>query len=178
MLDVSGIINRIYRVYPLWSDIQSYISKQYDPAINQPLALSGSLFIVSAWTAFAYENYITGLLSFILSLTSVNYHLDHNPVSYVCDQIALFSVVIRSFFDGYSGGLHGLIIFFAINTYNWMVYFSPIGLSLASNSDRSVANPWHMSIHLFAILAIIVQQYCIANYSSPILDNDSSLSVL
>ena len=187
MLDVSDIINRIYRVYPTWSDIQSYISKQYDPAINQPLAFTGSLFLVSAWTAFAHENLITALLSFLLSLTSVYYHLDHNPVSYVCDQIALFSVVIRSFFDGYRGGFHGLTIFFTINTYNWIAYFSPIATSFAAHPDRIMSNPWHMSIHIFAVLGIIAQQYCI-DYSSethdyskqisPILVNDSSLSVL
>ena len=166
-MDVSDIMCRIHSIYPSGSDIYTYLSKRYDPAINQPLAFTGSLFIVSAWTAFAYENYITGLLSFILSLTSVNYHLDHNPVSYVCDQIALFSVLIRSFFDGYSGGFHGLTIFFTINTYNWIMYFSPVATSFAGHPNRIMGNPWHMSIHILVVLGIIAQQYCITNHSVP-----------
>jgi hypothetical protein len=201
MIDSTDMISGMYEFFPMsllqYESMYAYLSNKYDPRMNQSLALTGSLFIISAWTAFAYENYITAILSFILSITSVYFHLDRNPISFVFDQIALTSVVIRSFFDGYSGGIHGCIICCVINSYNWIVYCSPIAEFIAANPDRLIANPWHSSIHIFAILGIILQQYCIANYSkglsplpesivpesivqelSPILVNDSSLSVL
>ena len=141
--------------------IDDYSLNLYDPMPNHTLALSGSLFILSSWTAFAHENYITSLLSFLLSLTSVSYHLDRTFTSFLLDQIALYSVVARSFMDGYHGDLPGLSIAFIVNGYNLFIYFGPLAKYTTFHSDRTIATRWHMSIHIFAILAIITQQLLI-----------------
>lgn len=153
----------------------------YDPSPNYTLALSGSLFILSSWIAFAHENYITSILSFALSLTSVSYHLNRTFIPFLVDQIAVYGVIGRSFIDGYNGGVPGLTIAFIINGYNLFIYFGPMAKYMAFHPNRTITTRWHMSIHIFAILSIIAQQLCIpysSSQSSPILFNDSSLSVL
>jgi len=131
---------------------------------NHTLALSGSLFIISSWIAFAYENYITSLLSFALSVTSVSYHLDRTFTTFLLDQVALYSVVARSFIDGYNGEWPGLLIAFVINGYNLFIYFGPMANYMVFHPDQTIATRWHMSIHIFAILSIIVQQYYIRDF--------------
>jgi len=154
------------------------MNSPFDPTPNYTLALSGSHFILSSGIAFAYENYITSLLSFALSLTSINYHLHRTFIPFLLDQISLYSVVVRSFIDGYNGGVPGLTIVIIINGYNLFVYFGPMAKYMAFHPDPIMATRWHMSIHIFAILGIIAQQFSIAYSSNPILFNDSSLSVL
>jgi hypothetical protein len=129
-----------------------------DPISNHTLALSGSLFIISSWIAFAYENYITSLLSFTLSLTSVSYHLDRTFISFLLDQVALYSVACRSFIDGYNGGLPGFIIACIANGYTLFIYLGPMAKYMAFHPDRTIRTRWHVSIHVLTILSIIAQQ--------------------
>jgi len=138
----------------------------FDTRPNHTLAFTGSLFIVSSWIAFAYDNYITSLLSFALSMTSVSYHLDRTFTTFLLDQVALYSVVARSFIDGYNGEWPGLLIAFVINGYNLFIYFGPMANYMAFHPDQTIATRWHMSIHIFAILSIIVQQYCILDQNN------------
>ena len=125
----------------------------------KPLALSGSLFSVSGLVAYQYENYITAYLSYILAITSIWFHQSRSRLSYTVDQIALYSVFLRSFFDGYNGSIPGMFIFCTINTYNYIVFFSPYSTHLCWHPVTG--NQWHMTIHLFAVLGIILQQLCI-----------------
>lgn len=125
----------------------------------KPLALSGSLFCVSGLVAYQYQNYTTAYLSCFIAMTSIWFHQSRTRLSYSIDQIALASVVLRSFFDGYSGGVSGILIASSINFYNYIVFFSPYSIYLCWHPVTG--NQWHMSIHFFAILGIILQQACI-----------------
>ena len=133
----------------------------YSREPNFDLAFTGSFFTVSGLTALHYDNYLTAFLSFLLGITSVWFHLRRTPASFVLDQVALTSVVVRSFVDGYNGSLPGMTIACVINGYNWVVYFSPYKSYLTHHPNMVIANRWHMSIHILAILSIIAQQYCI-----------------
>lgn len=125
------------------------------------LAVTGSLFSISSLVAYQYENYITAYLSFLLSLTSIWYHLDRRLPSFLLDQAALYSLTIRSFVDGYNGGLPGTLIACSINTYNYIVFFSPYSVYLCNHPNIQTGNQWHKSIHILAVLGIILQQVCI-----------------
>lgn len=125
------------------------------------LAVTGSLFSLSGYVAYQYENYITAYLSFLLSLTSIWFHLDRRLSSYLVDQVALYSVVVRSSVDGYQGGLPGMLIFFSINTYNYIVFFSPYSTHFLNHPNTQIGNQWHKTVHCFAVLGIILQQLCI-----------------
>ena len=133
----------------------------YDPTPNYTLALSASHFLLSSWIAFAYENYITSLLSFTLGLTSVTYHLNRTFIPFLLDQIAVYGVIGRSFIDGYNGGVPGLTIAVVINSYNLFIYFGPMAKYMIFHPNRTIATRWHISMHIFAILSIIAQQYCL-----------------
>lgn len=138
-------------------DLQSMFTPEPKPG----LAFTGSFFAVSGLTALIIENYPTAFLSFLLGFSSVWYHLLRSPASFVLDQIAMTSVVVRSFVDGYNGSVSGMTIACIINGYNWVVYFSPYKTLFADHPNLVIANRWHMSIHILAILSIITQQYCI-----------------
>ena len=45
------------------------------------LALSGSLFSVSGFVAYRYDNYITAYTSCLLSVTSILFHLHRTPLA-------------------------------------------------------------------------------------------------
>jgi hypothetical protein len=120
-----------------------------------------SFFMVSGFSALHYDNYLTSFLSFLLGTTSIWFHLGRTPSSFVLDQVALTSVVVRSFVDGYNGSVPGMTIACVINGYNWIIYFSPYKTLFAYHPNLIIANRWHMSIHILAILSIIAQQYCI-----------------
>ena len=127
--------------------------------LMKPLAISGSLFSISGLVAYYYANYITAYLSFLLSFTSIWYHSYSSKLSYNADKIALYSVVLRSLFDGYNGSIPGMVLFSTINSYNYFVFFS-------SYSQYCCWHPvtggrWHMTIHFLAVLGIILQQPCI-----------------
>jgi hypothetical protein len=124
------------------------------------LALSGSLFSVSGFVAYRYDNYITAYTSFIVSLTSIFYHLHHTPLSYWMDQIALYSVILRSFVDGYEKGTTGITISLVVCSYNYIIFFSPYSKFCCFHSDPSIGNQWHRTIHLASVLGIILQQVC------------------
>ena len=126
------------------------------------LALTGSLFSLSGYVAYQYENHITAYLSFLLSLTSIWYHLNRQLSSYLLDQVALYSVVARSFVDGYRGGLPGCLIACSIHIYNYILYFSPYSIYFINHPNTQVGVQWHKTIHYFAVLGIILQQLCIA----------------
>uniref|UniRef100_A0A6C0AP24 Uncharacterized protein n=1 Tax=viral metagenome TaxID=1070528 RepID=A0A6C0AP24_9ZZZZ len=131
---------------------------------NQPkvdLAFTGSFFAVSGTVALVLKNYPTAFLSFLLGLSSVWYHLLRTPAAFVLDQIALTSVVVRSFVDGYNGSVPGMTIACVINGYNWIVYFSPYKSLFTDHPNLVIANRWHISIYILTILSIIAQQYYI-----------------
>jgi energy-converting hydrogenase Eha subunit B len=125
------------------------------------LALSGSLFSLSFFVAYLYGNYITAGANFLLAATSIAYHLFSTPTTFLIDQVALYTVVTRSFVDGYNGGLYGLVITVVINTYNYIVYFSPYSKYLEYHPNKTIGNFFHATIHLFAVLGVIAQQYYI-----------------
>ena len=133
----------------------------YNPQPNVSLAFTGSLFTVSGITALLYNNYLTSFLSFLLGTSSIWFHIGRTPASFVLDQVALTSVIVRSFFDGYNGSVPGMTIAFVINGYNWIVYFSTYRSYLTHHPNHRIGTSWHMSIHILAILSIIAQQYCI-----------------
>jgi hypothetical protein len=125
------------------------------------LAITGSLFSLSGLVAYQYENHITAYLSFLLSLTSIWYHLDRRLASYLLDQIALYSVVARSFVDGYRGGVPGILIACSVNIYNYILYFSPYSIYCIKHPNAQYGNQWHKTIHYAAVLGIMLQQVCI-----------------
>jgi len=125
------------------------------------LALTGSLFSLSGLVAYQYENYITAYLSFLLSLTSIWYHLDRRLSSFLLDQIALYSVAAHSFVDGYRGGVPGMFICCSIHTYNYIVFFSPYSTHFRNHPNIQIGIQWHKTLHYFAVLGIILQQLCI-----------------
>jgi len=134
--------------------------------MSHELAFTGSLFSVSGLVAYQYNNHTTAYLSFLLSLTSIWYHLYQSRVSFIADQIALYSVVVRSFIDGYNGGVPGILISCSINAYNYVLYFSPYHTYCCHSPDISIGKRWHMTIHCIAVLGIILQQMCIARAHS------------
>jgi hypothetical protein len=151
------------------------IRSLYNPQPNFTLAFTGSFFAVSGTVALLYNNYLTSFFSFLLGTSSIWFHIERSPATFILDQVALMSVVVRSFFDGYNGSVPGMTIACVINGYNWIVYFSPYKSYLTHHPNMVIANRWHMSIHILAILSIIAQQYCIYN---PIRLSDESFSVL
>ena len=135
-------------------------------AMSTQLALTGSLFSLSGVVAYQYNNYSTAYLSFLLSLTSIWYHLQRSRASYIIDQIAIYSVILKTLLDGYIGGVPGTIITITINTYNYIIFFSPYSTYCCHHSSIHIGDRWHMTIHLFAVLGIILQQMCIARAHS------------
>jgi hypothetical protein len=125
------------------------------------LALSGSLFSLSFFVAYLYGNYITAGANLALAITSIGYHILNNTTSYILDHIALYFVLIRSFVDGYNAGLYGLVIVIVINTYNYIVYFSPYSEWLEYHPNKTIGNFFHSTLHLFAVIGVIAQQYFI-----------------
>jgi len=117
------------------------------------LALTGSLFSLSGLVAHQYDNYTTAYASYCLALTSVLYHLQRGPVAYWLDQIALYTVVFRSFMDGTA-------ISAIICSYNYIVFFSPYSKWLCYHPIQHIGRRWHMSIHMISVLGIILQQFC------------------
>jgi hypothetical protein len=124
------------------------------------LALTGSLFSLSGLVAHQYDNYTTAYASYCLALTSVLFHLQQSSVAYWLDQIALYTVVVRSFMDGYQCGVLGTSITSFINAYNYLVYFSPYSKWLRYHPIQHIGRRWHMSIHMMSVLGIILQQFC------------------
>uniref|UniRef100_A0A6C0DH24 Uncharacterized protein n=1 Tax=viral metagenome TaxID=1070528 RepID=A0A6C0DH24_9ZZZZ len=151
------------------------IRSMFTPEPKKDLAFTGSFFVVSGLTALTIENYLTAFFSFLLGFSSVWYHSLRTPASFVLDQVALTSVVIRSFVDGYNGSVPGMTIACVVNGYNWIIYFSPYKSLFTDHPNLVIANRWHMSIHILAILSIIAQQYCIYK---PIRLSEESLRVL
>jgi len=136
-----------------------YLKDNYEFHIMKALALSGSLFSVSGLVAYQYQNYTTAYLSYVLAMTSIWFHQSRSTLSYTADQIALYSVILRSLFDGYSGGIPGTLIVLSITYYNYIIFFS-------SYSQYCCWHPvtgkqWHMTIHIVSVLGIILQQLCI-----------------
>jgi hypothetical protein len=138
----------------------------YDKQPSILLAYSGSLFVIPATIAWIYGNILTAVLNGLLSGTSIWYHLYRTDPSFILDQIILYSVVIRGFFDGYSGGIPGLAIWFSTIGYNYVVYFSPIRHHLIQHPDIKVGDRWHASMHLVSLVAIASQQLFIEHPSS------------
>ena len=134
-----------------------WLSTKGDPV----LALSGSLFSISFFVSYLYGNYITAGANFVLAITSIAFHLYSTPVTFLIDQVALYTVVARSFVDGYNGDLYGMTIFVVINTYNYIVYFSPYSKYLEFHPNKTIGIFFHATIHLFAGLGVIAEQYCI-----------------
>jgi len=127
--------------------------------MNSPtLALSGSLFSVSGLVAYQYQNYSTAYVSCLLAMTSIWYHCQKSTPAYVIDQIALYSIVARSFLDGYSGGVPGILLACSINLYNYIIYYSPYSYYCCHHPSIRIGDRWHMSIHCLAVLGIILQQ--------------------
>lgn len=126
------------------------------------LALSGSLFSLSFFVSYLYGNYITAVANFVLAATSIAFHLYSTPVTFLMDQVALYTVVARSFVDGYNGGLYGMTIPVVINTYNYIVLFSPYSKYLEYHPNKTIGTFFHATIHLFAVIGVIAEQYCIS----------------
>ena len=122
------------------------------------LILSSCLFAFPTVVAYQYNNYITSYLAFFLLLTSLNYHYSHNRIAYWIDQVAVYSVIGRSALDGYNGGFPGTFITISINTYNYIIFFSPLSKVCAYHPNNNIADMWHATIHVFAVLGIILQQ--------------------
>lgn len=122
------------------------------------LILSSCLFTVPTVIAYQYNNYITSYLALFIFLTSLNYHYSHTRIAYWIDQLAIYSVIGRSAVDGYNGGFPGTFITITINTYNYIVFFSPLADRCVFNKNTDIGSLWHASIHLFAVLGIILQQ--------------------
>ena len=130
----------------------------YDKRPSVLLACSGSLFLIPAIVGWIYGNILTAVLNGLLSGTSIWYHLCRNDPSFISDQIVLYSVVLRGLFDGYSGGVPGLAIWFTTIGYNYIVYFSPVRHHLIQHPDIEVGDRWHASMHLVSLIAISNQQ--------------------
>jgi hypothetical protein len=123
------------------------------------LALSGSLFSISGLIAYQYHNYTTAYLSYFLAMTSIWFHESRSRLSYTVDQIALYSVVLRAFLDGYSGGVPGTLLVLSVTFYNYIIFSSPYSTYLCWHPVTG--KQWHMTIHLVSVLGIILQQACI-----------------
>jgi len=130
------------------------------------LALSGSLFSLSFFVSYLYGNYITAGANLALAITSIGYHIFNNTASYIIDQIALYCVLLRSFIDGYNAGLYGLVIVIVINTYNYIVYFSPYSKYLEFHPNKTIGTFFHSTLHIFAVIGVIAQQYFIRMLST------------
>jgi hypothetical protein len=126
------------------------------------LALTGSFFCISGYTAYQYNNLITAYLSFLLAFTSVWYHTYRIPPAFILDQIAIFGVVFRSFIDGYNGGVPGLTISIITNTYNYIVFFSPASKWCCFHPVNHTGIQWHSTLHIAAVISIILQQIAIS----------------
>jgi hypothetical protein len=133
----------------------------FDPTPNLELALSGSLFSISGFVAYQYENPITACMSLVLALTSIFYHSKRTPLAYWLDQIALYTVVGRGVIDGVQGGVPGIIIWFLVCGYNYYMFFSPYSNQLCFHPNKTIGKRWHATIHIASILGIILQQQCI-----------------
>ena len=130
------------------------------------LACSGYCFLVPACVAFTYGNVLTAVISGLLSVSSVWFHLHRTDVAFIIDQIMLYSVVVRGLFDGYAGGLPGITIWLVIMSYNYIVWFSPVQHHFAQNPIIQIASRWHMTIHILAIVGVSGQQLFIEHPSS------------
>jgi hypothetical protein len=130
------------------------------------LALSGSLFSLSFFVSYLYGNYITAGVNFALAVTSIGYYIFNNTASYIIDQIALYCVLLRSFVDGYNAGLYGLVIVIVINTYNYIVYFSPYSKYLEYHPNKTIGIFFHSTLHIFSVIGVIAQQYFISILST------------
>ena len=138
--------------------MNQWLSTKGEPVI----ALSGSLFSLSFFVSYLYGNYITAVANFVLAVTSIAFHLYCTPVTFLMDQVALYTVVARSFVDGYNGGLYGMTIPVVINTYNYIVFFSPYSKYLEYHPNKTIGTFFHATIHLFAVIGVIAEQYCIS----------------
>ena len=138
--------------------MNQWLSTKGEPVI----ALSGSLFSLSFFVSYLYGNYITAVANFVLAVTSIAFHLYCTPVTFLMDQVALYTVVARSFVDGYNGGLYGMTIPVVINTYNYIVFFSPYSKYLEFHPNKTIGTFFHATIHLFAVIGVIAEQYCIS----------------
>jgi len=125
------------------------------------LALTGSLFSISGLVAYNYNNPITAYTSFITCLTSLLFHSNRTHLIYWLDQIALYTVVVRSFIDGYQGGLLGFAISASICSYNYFIFFGPYSNQLCFHQNQTIGKRWHATIHIASVLGIILQQQCI-----------------
>lgn len=139
-----------------------WLSTKGDPV----LALSGSLFSISFFVSYLYGNYITAGANCLLAATSIVFHLYSTPVTFLIDQVALYTVVARSFVDGYNGGLYGMTIPVVINTYNYIVFFSPYSKYLEFHPNKTIGTFFHSTLHIFAVIGVIAQQYFIRMLST------------
>jgi len=138
----------------------------YDKTPSPFLACSGSLFLIPAFTAFAYGNILTAVLNGLLSGTSIWYHLYRNDPAFISDQLSLWSVIIRAFFDGYTGGIPGMTLWLFAMSYNYVVYFSPIRHHFVHQPSIEIGDRWHATIHIVSLLSLAGQQYFIEYPSS------------
>ena len=137
----------------------------YDKNPSSLLACSGYFFIVPAIVAWIHGNFLTAVFSGLLSRTSLWFHLERTDLSFIVDQIMLYSVIVRSLFDGYAGGVPGLAIWFTVIGYNYLIYFSPIRHHCVQHPIIEIGYRWHASMHIVSLLAISCQQLFIEHPS-------------
>ena len=137
----------------------------YDKQPSPFLAYSGSLFLIPAFTAFAYGNILTAVLNGLLSGTSIWYHLYRNNPAFISDQLVLWSVIIRAIFDGYAGGIPGMTLWLFAISYNYVMYFSPIRHHFVHQPIIQMGDRWHATIHIVSLLSLAGQQLFIEHPS-------------
>lgn len=121
------------------------------------LALTGGVsFLISAITAYAYNNWYLTFTSSCLALTSVWWHTSRLQIAFWVDQAAMAMFVINSGYVSISKGIIPSGLFFVTGTYCIVVYHLGRKWNLwAFDTNQTNYIFFHATLHIVPLLSVL-----------------------
>jgi len=116
---------------------------------NPILASTGAIFIIPGIISLYNQKYYGGMSTMLLGLTSVGFHLTHNPIIELIDRVAITNFVISGYMLTNTESTTAQLIF--TSCFNVAVFF--VGMKyhiLCFDPDTNIQNLYHALIHIFS----------------------------
>ena len=134
---------------------------------NYILVTSGTAFVVPAVVCYLHHRYLTSILCCMLAQSSVQYHGNPTPLSFLIDQAAVATVVWNTVWMGYELGLWGIVTSVLLKSYALFIYCGPCSKRLAYHPNLVIGSLWHASIHVVIAAGIAIASTQFPNADSP-----------
>ena len=123
---------------------------------NYILVASGTAFVVPAVVGYLHHRYLTSILCCMLAQSSVQYHGNPTPLSFLIDQAAIAAVFWNTVWMAYELGVWGIVASALLKSYALFIYCGPCSNRFAYHPNLVIGSLWHGSIHVVTAAGIAI----------------------